>query len=164
MKKEKFWNRKKTGISVLSFLVLGGIGLFFAVHNNSDVRETSSKKIYDKKKSDRKYKTLKEKEAKSEFILTESVMSATREPTSENIKKVQAAITNVKNENKVKAANKELKAIQNRLNLINRAKKAISAYQADTLNDTKKEKAQQALKKLTDDDKVIRTSLQEKID
>lgn len=170
MKKYKFWNNKKiTGVVVLSVLVLGGVGFGLSVHSNNvnQNQEVANQKAHDKKVADAKTKDLKaekEKEASVEIVLSEALAQAVKEPSADSIKSVQTAMKNVKNEMVVKQATTSLKAVQNRLDLISQAKKAVTDYQADVMNDTKKVTAQQALSKLTSpSDKAILTTLQNQV-
>lgn len=171
MKKIKDWNKKQkiTGVVVLSVLVLGAGGTALAVHNNNvaQAQEVANQKAQDKKVADAKTKVLKaekEREASAEIVLSENLAKAVKEPSTDNIKSVQTAMKNVKSETVVKQATTSLKAVQTRLELINRAKKAVADYQADAMNDTKKAEAQQALSKLTNaSDKATLTVLQSKV-
>ncbi|MQW24015.1 MULTISPECIES: hypothetical protein [unclassified Lactococcus] len=96
--------------------------------------------------------------------MKEALAKAMKEPNADNIKAVQTALKNVKNETVVKASTNSLKIVQNRLDLINQAKKAVADYQADAMNDTKKATAQQALSKLTSaDDKATLIELQNQV-
>lgn len=173
MKKIRNGNKKQkiTGLVILSVLVLGTDGTVLAVHNNNVAKaqayerysafkqmERNAAKIDAKREAKRKAE--KEKQASAEIVLNDALVKAENEPTEENIKATEVAIKPVKSTEVVKKAETSLKAVKTRYTLISEAKKAVSEYQKDAMNDSKKITAQNAVAKLKDNkDKSVVTTL-----
>lgn len=173
MKKIRNGSKKQkiTGLVILSVLVLGTDGTVLAVHNNNVAKaqayerysafkqmERNAAKIDAKREAKRKAE--KEKQASAEIVLNDALVKAENEPTEENIKATEVAIKPVKSTEVVKKAETSLKAVKTRYTLISEAKKAVSEYQKDAMNDSKKITAQNAVAKLKDNkDKSVVTTL-----
>lgn len=145
MKKIRNGNKKQkiTGLVILSVLVLGTDGTVLAVHNNN----VAKAQAYER------YSAFKQMERNAAKI------DAKREAKRKAEKEKQASAEIVLNDALVKAET-SLKAVKTRYTLISEAKKAVSEYQKDAINDSKKITAQNAVAKLKDNkDKSVVTTL-----
>ena len=134
---------------VVAVLLAGGVTAG-AVHNHN-VQAEKAKQVQqekDKKQAIENTKKVNEGLVKEAKI---ALLTAQKSPNANNLELAKKAISHVKDDKNAKQLTKELDGVKTRVKLETEAKKAVGAYQTDSMNADKLKKAETAVSKLTSD-------------
>lgn len=146
------WTKKQQIIGgAVAIVLIGGVTTGIVNHTNHQAKERKIEALKNKKiklckaRSEKAKQLEKSNEADSKKLLD----IAEKTPTDKSIKLAEDSIFKVKNAEVKKAFDNQVVGIKNRVKLENEAKRAVSNYQKDAMNQDKYKTAQQSVNKLT---------------